>query len=88
MTHELSLIANLLRKVEDVAARERAGRVTRVSVWLGALAHTSPAHFREHWKHAARETVAAGAELEIQLDEDHTHPLAQEIILRSVDVTD
>ena len=86
MTHELSLMADLMRKVESVVAEEGAERVTRISVWLGALSHTSPDHFREHWREAARGGAADGAEVEIELGEDTADPHAQDILLRSVEV--
>lgn len=88
MTHELSLMADLLRRVEQVAADAKAQRVTRISVWLGALSHTSPEHFREHWGHAALGTVADRAEVEIELGRDAADPRAQDILLRSVEVQD
>jgi hydrogenase nickel incorporation protein HypA/HybF len=86
VTHELSLMADLLRKVESVAAQEGTTAVTAISVRLGALSHMSPAHFREHWEHAARGTVAEGAAIEIETASDPTDPHAEDILLRSVDV--
>jgi hydrogenase nickel incorporation protein HypA/HybF len=81
-------MADLLRKVESVAAREGAASVTGISVRLGALSHMSPAHFREHWQQAARGTVAEGAEIAIESSPDTTDPHAEEILLRSVTVAD
>ena len=86
MTHELSLMADLIDKVESVARDEGATAVTRISVRLGALSHMSPAHFREHWEHAARGTVAEGAAIEIETASDPAEPLAEDILLRSVEV--
>ena len=45
--HEASLMKNLMGKLEQLAREHGAGRVTRVSVKLGALSHFSPDHFRE-----------------------------------------
>lgn len=86
--HELSLLANLLRKIETVAQREQAPAVTRVSVRIGALCHLSPAHLREHFARAAQGTVAEGASLHIKVVTDVTDPHAQEIVLESVEVID
>ena len=88
MTHELSLIADLLRKVESVAEQEGGASVTGISVRLGALSHMSPAHFSEHWEHAARGTVAEGAEIEIESVSDLSDPHAEEILLQSVTVAE
>lgn len=86
MTHELSLMADLVRKVESVAAQEGAAGVTSISVRLGALSHMSPEHFREHWRHAAVGTVAEGAEIAIEAASDPADPHAEEILLQSVTV--
>ncbi|AKJ96277.1 MULTISPECIES: hydrogenase maturation nickel metallochaperone HypA [Thioalkalivibrio] len=84
--HEFSLMADLMRKIEQVAADNNARRVTRVRVWLGALSHITPEHFREHFEDGTRGTVAEGAELEVETSDDETHPEAQQILLRSLDV--
>ena len=84
--HEHSLMADLLRKIEQVAADNNAERVTRVRVWLGALSHITPEHFREHFEDGTRGTLAEGAELEVEASDDDTHPEAQQILLRNLDV--
>ena len=84
--HELSLIANLLRKIEQVAAENRASRVVKVRVWLGALSHITPEHFRVHFEDGVRSTLADGAELEVETSDDESHPEAQQILLKSLDV--
>ena len=87
VTHEFSLMADLMRKIEEIArANGAAGRVVGVSVRLGALAHISPGHFREHFEHAARGSVADGAALRISNATDATNPHAQDIILESVEL--
>ena len=84
--HELSLLADLLRKIESVARREHAATVTRVTVRVGALCHLSPVHLRGHFARAAQGTVAEGAYLDVEMLTDMTDPQAQEIILESVEV--
>jgi hydrogenase nickel incorporation protein HypA/HybF len=86
--HELSLLADLLRKIESVARREQANVVTRVAVRIGALCHLSSSHLREHFARAAQGTVAAGAHLDITVLTDVADPHAQELVLESVEVTD
>ena len=86
MTHEFSLMADLMRKIEEVVRHEGDdGRVIGVTVKLGALAHVSPSHLREHFIHAARGTVADGAELRITQSIDIRDEQAQDIILESVE---
>jgi hydrogenase nickel incorporation protein HypA/HybF len=84
--HELSLMADLMRKVEAIAREQNARRVTRIKVTLGALSHLSAAHFREHFEHAARGTISQDAELEVSVATDVRDPRAQDIVLESVEV--
>jgi hydrogenase nickel incorporation protein HypA/HybF len=86
VTHELSLMADMLRKVQAVAHAEGADHVVSVSVRLGALAHISPTHLREHFEAAAQGTVAEGARVDVEVNEDVDDPQAQEIVLLSVEV--
>ncbi len=84
--HEFSLMADLLRKIEQVAADNGASRVVKVRVWLGALSHITPEHFRVHFEDGVRSTLADGAELEVETSDDESHPEAQQILLKSLDV--
>ena len=62
--HEKALLDDLMAKILAVADAEGGARVSRITVWLGALSHFTPEHFREHFDDAARGTVAEGAEVE------------------------
>jgi hydrogenase nickel incorporation protein HypA/HybF len=84
--HEASLMKSLMGKVEQLAREQGGGRITRIGVKLGALSHFSPDHFREHFEHASRGTVAEGASLEIELLTDITDPRAQDVILDTADI--
>jgi hydrogenase nickel incorporation protein HypA/HybF len=84
--HEASLMANLMRRIDDIAKAERARRVASVSVWLGALSHMSVEHFTEHFKQAAAGTIAEGARLDISVSDDPRNDKAQELLLQSVEV--
>ncbi len=84
--HEASLMRDLMQKILTVADGEN-GRVSGVSVWLGALSHMSPDHFREHYEEASRDTIAEGAILKIETSNDLDHENAQDILLKSVEVT-
>jgi hydrogenase nickel incorporation protein HypA/HybF len=84
--HESSLLADLLRMVNDLAKEAHATRVAIVRVKLGALAHITPDHLREHFVIAVRNTNLEGALLEIEELKDINHDHATEIILDSIDV--
>jgi hydrogenase nickel incorporation protein HypA/HybF len=86
--HEKALMDDLMAKILSVSTAEGGVRVTRVTVWLGALSHFTPEHFREHFDDAARGTLAEGAEVEATLDGDIADPRAQGVVLESVVVTD
>jgi hydrogenase nickel incorporation protein HypA/HybF len=84
--HETGIVRDLVRRLEQAAREAGAERVSGVSVWLGALSHFSPGHFREHFDDEARGTIAEGASLDIETSDDPTHPDAQNVMLRSVDL--
>jgi len=77
---------DLMRKIESVARENGARRIIGVQVKLGALAHISPEHFREHFLEAAANTVAAGARLDLEQLKDETDARAQDILLESVEM--
>ena len=82
--HEKALMDDLLAKIVAVSEAEGGARVTRVNVWLGALSHFTPEHFREHFDEATRGTPAEGAEVDATLDDDLGHPRASGVVLESV----
>lgn len=84
--HEMSLITDLLRKMNQVCKENNADRVRGITVQLGPLAHISADHLREHFCEAVHGTPAEGAVLNVVELIDETHPLAQDIVLLSVDV--
>ncbi len=86
--HEMTLLRDLLHKIEAIAEREDAERVVGVKVRIGALAHISGEHFREHFEEATVGHVAEGARLDVVELHDETDPLAQEIVLESIEVED
>ena len=86
--HEFSLLKNLLQKIESIAQENGSDQVIGVRVKLGALAHISPSHLREHFDHAVIGTVADGARLDIEELQDEHDPHAQDIVLDSVEVAE
>lgn len=83
--HEMSLMNDLMRRITAAAC---GGRVTRVRVQLGVLCNCSADHFREHFEHAARGTLADGAALEIRIGRDPTARHAQDVLLESIEVAE
>ncbi len=77
---------DLMRKLEAEARSEGGRRVTRIRVRLGALSHFTEAHFREHFEHASRGTIAEGAEVEAELRTDPTEADAQGVVLESIEL--
>lgn len=86
MSHEFSLMTNLIRQIEQIAAEQGGRPIAGVRVRLGALTAISDDHFREHFVEAALGTIAAGAALSIEHDEDPLDPFARDILLESVEV--
>jgi hydrogenase nickel incorporation protein HypA/HybF len=84
--HEFSLLKDLLGKIKAIAEENASDKVISVKVKLGALAHISPEHFREHFDNAVVGTSAEGAKLEIETLTDMSDPHAQEVILDSVEL--
>lgn len=84
--HEASLMADLLRKIREVAAAEGGGRVVGVEVWLGALSHLSEAHFLEHFRQATAGTPLEGAAVRATLSDETGHPNAQDVLLQSLEL--
>ena len=82
--HEQSLINNLLDKINRVARAEE-GRLISAKLRLGALAHISPEHLREHFQQATAGTQLEGLQLYIEEQPDIHHAEAQDIILDSLE---
>jgi hydrogenase nickel incorporation protein HypA/HybF len=88
VTHEFSLMAGLMRTIGEIARQDGdRSRIVGVTVRLGALAHISAGHFREHFEHAARGSAAEGAELHIIESDNATDLHAQDIMLESVELS-
>ena len=86
LMHEHALMADVMRKIDEVAQADGANRVTRVSVRLGALSHFTPDHFREHFLDASRGTFAEAALVDAVVDDDIADPRARDVVLESIEV--
>lgn len=85
--HEHSLMKDFMNKILQVAEKEKATKISKVYVWLGALSHMSPDHFKEHFDISSQGTIAENALLDIEESHDIHDPNAQAILLKSVDIS-
>ena len=64
--HELSLALSLLEEVSGAAERENASRIASVRLRLGAMSGVARDALLFAWEVARTDTLAAGAELQIE----------------------
>ena len=86
--HEMALMRDLVRKINEVAAREKSPRVVKITVWLGALSHLTQEHFLDHFRDDAKNTPASGAAVEFEISRDQNDPKARDVVLKSVEVAE
>ena len=84
--HDHAVMKSLMGAIEQAARAENARKVVGISIRLGALSHMTPAHFGEHFVHAAAGTIAEGAALDIEESRDIHAPQAAGIVLRGIEV--
>ena len=84
--HEQSLMADLMRKIDAISQQQGSKNIVGVKVKLGALAHISADHFKEHFVQAAKGSRAENAKLNVEVLTDISDPNAQEILLDSIDI--
>ena len=84
--HEASLMADLIGKLLAVASEQKARRIVKVRIKLGAFSHVKPEHLREHFRYAVTGTVAEGAQLDIEMGATTDDAHAQEVLLDSLEV--
>lgn len=84
--HEEALFKDLRRKFEEIGATQGVRRITRVTLWIGALSHLTEDHLREDWARVVQGTPADGAILEVKLSHDLNDSRAETIVIESVGV--
>lgn len=82
--HEEAMLRDLRRKLVELAQANGATQLTRVTLWIGALSHSSEATVRERWTELVRGTPAEGAALQVVQSEDTSDRRAQSIVLMEV----
>ena len=86
--HEDALLRDLRRRIVDVAREEHATRVTRISIWIGTLAHLSETTLRARWPRTVEGTAAESARLEVEVSTDLGDPRATGIVLSRLDIAE
>jgi len=71
--HELSVCNALITQVEQIAAQNRAGRVARIELEVGPLSGVEPDLLRRAYPLAVAGTIAAEAELVIDVTDVVVH---------------
>ncbi|MEO8285212.1 MAG: hydrogenase/urease maturation nickel metallochaperone HypA [Chloroflexota bacterium] len=86
--HETGLAKSLIHEVERVQKLYGGSNIQSVRVRMGALCPFSEGHLQEHYHHESKGTVAEHAHLFIEHSTDITDPLAQVVVLLSIEVED
>ena len=84
--HESGLMQEIVREVTRAAAQNGGGRVVSVRLRAGVMSPYGDAAIRAHFEHMAEGTLAEGAVLVIEHDEDPRSPMAQGVVVESIDV--
>jgi hydrogenase nickel incorporation protein HypA/HybF len=79
--HELSLMADLMRKLDTISRAQHPAQIVDVTIKFGALVLVSAQHLREHFVQTCRATLLEGARLVIDISTDLSDPHAQDILL-------
>jgi len=82
--HETGTVRSLIREVELIASQYGESNVLSVQVRLGALSPFSEEHLREHFVQEAEGTMLEDATLVVELGTKISDPLAQDLILLSI----
>lgn len=84
--HELSLIRDIIARLEDIAAENNARRIRGIRLRFGALTHTPPELFKEQLRMMVKDNeLFYGMEIDVEVMDD-IDDNAQDIILESVDL--
>jgi hydrogenase nickel incorporation protein HypA/HybF len=78
--HEMAIAMALIEQVEKAAREQKARSIAVMSVAVGRLSGVDPDALRAVFELAAEETLAAGAQLEVELLE------GRELYIKSMDV--
>ncbi len=83
---EKSIMDDLFFKIDEAIEHNNAVKAVVIKVKIGALAEITPDRFRELFADLSEDTVADGARLDIEFNEDVNDPDAQLVLLKDVTV--
>ena len=78
--HEMAIAMALIDQVEQAAREQKAQAIASITVAVGRLSGVDPDALRAVFELAAEETLAAGAQLEVEVLE------GRELYIKSMDV--
>ncbi|HET9492632.1 MAG TPA: hydrogenase maturation nickel metallochaperone HypA [Chloroflexia bacterium] len=84
--HESGLMQEIVREVTQAAAQNGGGRVVSVRLRAGVMSPYGDDAIRAHFEHMAEGTLAEGALLVIEHDEDPRSPIAQGVVVETIEV--
>jgi hydrogenase nickel incorporation protein HypA/HybF len=80
------LVNDMVRKIETCVEEQHARRAVMVKVKLGADSRIGADSLRQEFDLATRGTRAEGAQLDIEILDDWTDPLALEVCLERLEL--
>ena len=84
--HESGLMQELVSEVTRIAGLHGGMRVLSVRLRVGVMSPYGDDAIRAHFEHMAEGTVAEGAVLDIVHDDDPRSPIAQSVVLETMEV--
>jgi Zn finger protein HypA/HybF involved in hydrogenase expression len=84
--HESGLMQDIVREVTRAATAHGATRVLSVRLRAGVMSPYGDSAIRAHFEHMAEGTVAEGALLVIEHDDDPRSPIAQSVVVETMEV--
>jgi Zn finger protein HypA/HybF involved in hydrogenase expression len=84
--HESKMVIDLLHQIETVARQHGEPKVKGVTLQIGALMPLSPALLTEQFEHVAEGTIAEHANLRIRVGDRIDDPMAQSVVLESLEL--
>jgi len=66
--HELGIISNIFKVIEEVASENNLKKITKVKLKIGKLCQVVPAMIENAFEVVAKETIAKGAALEVEYE--------------------
>jgi Zn finger protein HypA/HybF involved in hydrogenase expression len=86
--HDRAVVADLMKKLTELAGEHLPARVVGTRVIVGALSHVDPVHLAESLEEAAVGTPIEGISFEVLRADDEHDARGQDVVLDAVMVED